>query len=146
MNIPQDLLCVFNAEVEKRGNEHIIKVPDNEIEAGTVSEGDAIQVSLYNGGTSTTRSRSGRKKKSGSGRNRTNGSSTNNQSPPVEEGEERVVEIESIGSQGDGIAKVERGFVVIVPETSRGDEVRVEIKDVRDNVAMAEVIEPRKID
>ncbi|MFC6906734.1 TRAM domain-containing protein [Halalkalicoccus tibetensis] len=37
--------------------------------------------------------------------------------PPVTEGNHRTVEIETIGEQGDGIARVERGYVVIVPDT-----------------------------
>jgi predicted RNA-binding protein with TRAM domain len=62
---------------------------------------------------------------------------------PVEEGEERTVEIEDIGEQGDGITRVERGFVVIVPDTEQGERVTVEITDVRENVAFAEVVERR---
>ncbi|OYR71246.1 deoxyribonuclease, partial [Halorubrum sp. E3] len=45
------------------------------------------------------------------------------------------------GDQGDGIAKVERGYVVIVPETSVGDRVTVEIQQVRENVAFADVVD-----
>jgi predicted RNA-binding protein with TRAM domain len=59
--------------------------------------------------------------------------------PPVAEGEVREVIIETIGDQGDGIAKVERGYVVIVPETERGDEVTVEITQARETVAFAQV-------
>jgi len=41
--------------------------------------------------------------------------------PPVEAGETRTVEIEDVGDQGDGITRVERGFVVIVSgRTKRG--------------------------
>jgi predicted RNA-binding protein with TRAM domain len=61
--------------------------------------------------------------------------------PPVDEGEQRTVEIEDIGNQGDGITRVERGFVVIVPETERGERVTVEITEVAENVAFAEVAE-----
>ena len=49
--------------------------------------------------------------------------------------------IESVGDQGDGIAKVERGYVVIVPGARPGDEVEVEIQNARENVAFGEVIE-----
>lgn len=61
--------------------------------------------------------------------------------PPVEEGNRREVEIENLGDQGDGIAKVERGYVVIVPETNIGDRVTVEIQQVRENVAFADVVD-----
>ncbi|MFC7326092.1 TRAM domain-containing protein [Halorubrum rutilum] len=63
------------------------------------------------------------------------------QTPPVEEGEQRTVEIEDIGDQGDGITRVERGFVVIVPDTKQSERVTIEITDVRENVAFAEVVD-----
>lgn len=50
-----------------------------------------------------------------------------------------MVEIEAIGQQGDGIAKVERGYVVIVPETEVGNEVTIEITNVAENFALGEV-------
>ena len=63
------------------------------------------------------------------------------QTPPVVEGEQRTVEIEDIGDQGDGITRVERGFVVIVPDTKQSERVTIEITDVRENVAFAEVVD-----
>lgn len=60
---------------------------------------------------------------------------------PVDEVEQREVEIEDTGDQGDGITRVERGFVVIVPETELGDHVIIETTDIRQNVAFAEVVE-----
>ena len=59
--------------------------------------------------------------------------------PPVSEGVIREVTIESLGDQGDGIAKTDRGYVLIVPGARPGDEVTVEITNVRENVAFAEV-------
>lgn len=53
----------------------------------------------------------------------------------------REVTIESLGDKGDGIAKVERGYVVIIPETDPDDEVTVEIEQVRDTVAFARVLD-----
>ena len=43
--------------------------------------------------------------------------------------------IESLGDQGDGITKIDRGYVVIVPGTRPDDKVTVEIE----NVAFARV-------
>jgi predicted RNA-binding protein with TRAM domain len=63
------------------------------------------------------------------------------QTPPVEKGEQRTVEIEDIGDQDDGITCVERGFVVIVPDTKQSERVTIEITDVRENVAFAEVVD-----
>jgi predicted RNA-binding protein with TRAM domain len=61
--------------------------------------------------------------------------------PPVAEGETRTVEIEDVGDQGDGLTRVDRGFVVIVPDTEVGERVRIEIEDVRDTVAFGTVVE-----
>ncbi|MFD1687648.1 TRAM domain-containing protein, partial [Halobellus litoreus] len=47
---------------------------------------------------------------------------------------------EDLGDQGDGLTRVERGFVVIVPDTEQGERVTIEITDVRKNVSFAEVV------
>lgn len=59
----------------------------------------------------------------------------------MEEGDIREVEIETVGDQGDGIARVDRGFVVIVPETGPGERVTIEITDVKETVAFGTVTE-----
>ena len=61
--------------------------------------------------------------------------------PPVDEGETRVVETEGLGDQGDGFGRADRGFVVIVLDTDKGERVRVEITDVCENVAFETVVE-----
>lgn len=63
------------------------------------------------------------------------------QRPPVTEGETRDVVIEDTGEQGDGITRVERGFVVIAPDTEPDEHVEIEITDVRENVAFAEIVD-----
>ena len=56
---------------------------------------------------------------------------------PVEVGQELTVEIESVGSEGDGVAQVE-GFTVFVPGTEEGETVDVRIEDVKQRFAFAE--------
>ncbi len=58
---------------------------------------------------------------------------------PVEEGNEYDVEIEGIGTKGDGIGRI-KGFVVIVPNTKVGDKVKVKISAVRGKVAFGDVV------
>ena len=60
--------------------------------------------------------------------------------PPVSEGERRTVTVETLGDEGDGIAKVERGYVVIVSDAEPGDTVTVEITNVRENVSFGSII------
>ncbi len=59
---------------------------------------------------------------------------------PVEEGKEYTVTITDIGSQGDGIARIE-GFVVFVPETKVGQSVKIKITRVGNKSAFAKVVE-----
>ncbi len=61
---------------------------------------------------------------------------------PVEEGNTYEVEIDDLGSKGDGIARVD-GFVVFVPETEVGERVEVEINSVGRRFAFGEVVDRR---
>ncbi len=61
---------------------------------------------------------------------------------PVRSGDEIAVEIIDVGSEGDGIAKVE-DFTVFIPETETGETHTVRITDVKPRFAFADVIEKR---
>ena len=58
---------------------------------------------------------------------------------PVKVGDELDVKIEAVGEKGDGIAKKD-GFVLFVPNTNQGDEVKVKVSKVLRRVGFAEVI------
>jgi len=58
--------------------------------------------------------------------------------PPVKEGDIIDVKIESKGEKGDGIARIS-GFVIFVPGTKEGDEVKIKITKVLRKVGFAEV-------
>ena len=58
---------------------------------------------------------------------------------PVKEGDELDVKIEAVGEKGDGIAK-KQGFVLFVPRTKAGDEVRIRVTKVLKSAGFAEVI------
>ncbi|MBW2964636.1 TRAM domain-containing protein [Candidatus Woesearchaeota archaeon] len=58
---------------------------------------------------------------------------------PVNVGDEIDVKIEAVGEKGDGIAR-KKGFVLFVPNTREGDEVRIRITKVLRKVGFAEVI------
>lgn len=58
---------------------------------------------------------------------------------PVEEGHEYDVTVESVGSKGDGIAKIQ-GFIIFVPGAKAGDNIKVRIATVRRNFAIAEPV------
>lgn len=58
---------------------------------------------------------------------------------PVKVGDEIDVKIEAVGEKGDGIAKKE-GFVLFVPNTKEGQEVKIRITKVLRKVGFAEVV------
>ena len=59
---------------------------------------------------------------------------------PVSEGDVVEVEIDDLGSKGDGIARVE-GFVVFVPGGEVGETYDVEVTSVGNKFAFAEISE-----
>ena len=58
---------------------------------------------------------------------------------PVTEGKTYDLEIESTGTKGDGIGKIQ-GFVVIVPGAKEGQKVKVKIDAVRGKVAFGTLV------
>ena len=129
MEISDQLRCLFSATVEERGDSYVIEVPDQEIQLGDIQNGETYRVAMLSSSATTDTEEADTDTEQGL------------PTPPVEEGETRTVEIESLGEQGDGIARVERGFVVIVPDTEPSERVTVKITDVRENVAFADVVE-----
>jgi len=131
MQISDELLCLFNGEVTERDGDYVIEIPDTEVETGSVEPGEVYRVALI----SRTEAETDDEEREASE------AAPAEPQPPVEEGEIRYVEIEDIGKQGDGIARVERGYVIIVPDTEVGERVKVEITEVKSNFAVGEVIE-----
>jgi len=131
MEISEQLRCLFSSKVEERDGSYVLEIPEQEIRLGELQTDETYRVailpSISTDEANNTDRRPERKRSS--------------PEPPVEEGEQRTVEIEDIGDQGDGITRVERGFVVIVPDTEQSERVTIEITDVRENVAFAEVVE-----
>jgi predicted RNA-binding protein with TRAM domain len=136
VEIPDRLECLFSASVEQRGDSYRIEVPRSEFEQGTVSTDETYRVAILpktpqNGPTDTHH----RDDSASPADSMADGSQT----PPVAEGDVREVTVETMGNQGDGIAKIDRGYVVIVPGTRPDDEVTIEIEQARENVAFARV-------
>ena len=136
MEISDDLACLHTAEVERRDDTYVVEVPEREVALGAVEEGDTYRVALVStGGDAESVSASETGATSGSS------SRSSDEQPPVAEGAVVDVEIEDIGDQGDGIARVGPGYVVIVPDTGVGERVSVEITTTRENMAFADVVE-----
>jgi predicted RNA-binding protein with TRAM domain len=133
MEISDKLLCLFNAELTASGDGYVVEIPQSEIDTGSLEPGETYRVALISRDATEDESPS----KGGSSTSKP----TSEPQPPVEQGEIRYVEIEDIGKQGDGIARVERGYVIIVPGAEIGEQVKVEISEVKSNFAVGEVIE-----
>ena len=58
---------------------------------------------------------------------------------PVKVGDELDVKVEAVGEKGDGLAKKD-GFVLFIPGTKAGQEVRVKVTRVLKKVGFAEVV------
>jgi len=58
---------------------------------------------------------------------------------PVRVGEEYDVEINEVGSRGDGIARV-KNFVVFVAGAKQGEKTKIKIKEVRNRFAIGEKV------
>jgi predicted RNA-binding protein with TRAM domain len=129
VEISDKLLCLFSAEVRESENTYTVEIPRREIETGSIEPGETYRVALI--------SREGAEEAT-----ETHTEPVGDQpQPPVEQGELRYVEVEDIGKQGDGIARVERGYVIIVPGADIGDRVKIEITEVKSNFAVGEIVE-----
>ncbi|EMA47298.1 hypothetical protein C448_05548 [Halococcus morrhuae DSM 1307] len=131
VEIPDRLACLFTDSVTEAGDSYSIEVPKKELDVGAITAGETYRVVILEdaapAGSDDQQDPS------------TNSATSATSKPPVSQGAIREVTIESLGDQGDGIAKTDRGYVLIVPGARPGDEVTVEITEVRENVAFAEV-------
>lgn len=135
MEIPDQLRCLFSAQVTEQDDSYLIEVPEQEVQLGELSAEQTYRVALLD--ASPDASPDDEREVAPTEQPVERG----HPEPPVEEGETLTVDIEDIGDQGDGITRVERGFVVIVPDTEQGERVRIEIADVQQTVAFADVVE-----
>jgi len=136
MEISEQLRCLFSANIENQDESYVVEVPEQEVHLGDLQEGETYRVAILPSPVTAEADDTDAKDTDADTQ-----PERARQTPPVEEGEQRTVEIEDIGEQGDGITRVERGFVVIVPDTEMGERVTVEITSVSQTVAFAEVVE-----
>ena len=130
LEISDELLCLFSAKVQDDGDRYFVEVPRREIDTGNVDADGTYRVAVIT-----------QRPESADDEHRGRESYSDGPQPPVEPGEMRYVEIEDIGKQGDGIARVERGYVIIVPGAEVGERVKIEITEVKSNFAVGEIID-----
>lgn len=125
VEITEALRTVFTGTIEQRGENYVIEVPAEEVSHGTIKADRVYRIAMLN-----TQEETGDQQ-----------AETVESTPPVSEGDRRTVTVEAVGREGDGIAKVERGYVIIVPGGEPGEEIEVEIERVTPSVAFAKVID-----
>jgi predicted RNA-binding protein with TRAM domain len=129
VEIPAELRAVFTARLAEADGPYRIEIPASEVQQDALSPEETYRIAILDPVNQTTESTT--QPVCHDSRDR----------PPVKEGELREVTITAVGDQGDGIAKIEHGFVVIVPGAAPGEQPTVKIEHVRRNVAFAAVEE-----
>ncbi|MFB6125126.1 MAG: TRAM domain-containing protein [Halanaeroarchaeum sp.] len=129
------IACLYSGTVRKEGGSYVVDVPEREIRLGDIEEGSTVRIAILDDGDEEGNAEPRRRRHTAQDR------TGSHPEPPVEEGDVREVRVESTGDQGDGIAKIDRGFVVIVPDAAPGDEVTVEIETVQPNYAVGQIVE-----
>ncbi|ADE01386.1 MULTISPECIES: TRAM domain-containing protein [Haloferax] len=166
-DISDSLRLLFETSVERDGDRYVVSIPTELVENGSISTEELYRVALLSSPhaasateaavesaaattTETTATTTADDRDIDSDPARESAADTASgpreahsqpRQPPVAEGDVRSVIIDTLGDQGDGIAKVERGFVIIVPGTEPGDRVEVEVTDVKQTVAFAEPVD-----
>lgn len=132
MEIPDRLHTLFTATLQEDDGSYVIEIPESEIESGTVTDGGMYRIVILDGSDSGEPDELDSEDRRVEPRKRDSG-------PPVSVGELRTVTIEDIGAQGDGIARVGRGYVIIVPGAGVGEQVEVQITETRASVGFATI-------
>ena len=140
MNISDDVLCLYSARVTEQGDTYTVEVPKREVQQGSIQTGETYRVALVSSTVDEPASGSTTQDKEATEGNSESRNRDAQAEPPVSEDEMREVEIESLGDKGDGITKIDGGYVVIVPNTEVGERVTIRLDDVRENVGFAEVV------
>jgi predicted RNA-binding protein with TRAM domain len=145
--ISDSLRLLIESQVEADDDRYVVSLPKEVVENSSLSVDDIYRVALLPSAVDTTQPDSdhGISRNEPTDERPTSPPDTRSPEPPVEEGEVRSVTIDTLGDQGDGLAKVERGFIVIVPETQPGEQVEVEITTVNQTVAFGEPISGSRI-
>jgi predicted RNA-binding protein with TRAM domain len=139
VEIPDRLECLFSTSINQQSGSYRIEVPQSELEEGTINAGETYREVIVSGTPRSDDAGTRQQPDSASSSPESDSDVSTRQESPVEPGDVREVTVESLGDQGDGIARINHGYVVIVPDTRPDDEVTVEIENARENVAFARV-------
>ncbi|MFB6299301.1 MAG: TRAM domain-containing protein [Halobacteriales archaeon] len=132
--ISDALLAVFHAEVTHQDDAYEVEIPASIVESGSVASNETYRIGILEPHDNVV---AGRETAPSVPAEPT----AEMTEAPVAEGEQLDVVIEDTGDEGDGIARLDPGYVIFVPDTEPGDRVRIEITDVTESYAFGEVVE-----
>lgn len=136
--IPDRLQALITSRLTEQEGRLQLEIPNELVEQATVDLGEVYQIVVL---PTETEDPVDDGRDTVSADDSVSSSVAERSKPPINEGEIRTVTIDTLGDQGDGITRVERGFVVIVADAKPDEEVTVEIETVQSNVAFASVVE-----
>jgi len=132
-----DLRCLFSGKIRRDSNgDFVVTIPTTEIDHGPIQPGNCHQIGIFDEVDAEPGAFQGRSRDPDGPAAQGPPSGE----PPVEEGEELTVKIEGKGEEGDGVAKVPPGYVIMVPETEVGEEVKIQVTATRENVGFGTVV------
>lgn len=146
-SIPSTLQAFFTGNIDKdaESGEYHLSIPEAEVEQGSLDTDEPYQVAVFDqsndtGSLETSTASTDTKQKSVTtssiASNSGQSQPRNGSEPPVSEGETiSDVTIESLGEEGDGVATVGDGFVLIIEDVDVGDTVDVYVETVLSTVA-----------
>ncbi|WP_423746473.1 TRAM domain-containing protein [Haladaptatus sp. SPP-AMP-3] len=141
MEIPDKPQCLFSSEIEVEDESYTLTVPAREIIDSDIQPDAAYRVGILKHPSPADSTEPEIAPSPSTHQEQNHDRQSSHSVAPVEEGDHRTVDIEGIGEKGDGIARTDNGYVLIVPDTKKHDRVPVEIINVTPNVAFAEVVE-----
>jgi len=103
VEISDSLCSLFTAKIKEEDGTFVIEIPSSEIKHGALTGDEMYRIALLDS-SSEAESTSPQAPRHPASQGSTSHDSSG---PPVDEGEVRDVTIETVGDQGDGIAKVE---------------------------------------
>jgi|AntDeeMetagen285_2_1112576.scaffolds.fasta_scaffold00258_7 predicted RNA-binding protein with TRAM domain len=142
VEIPTRLQTLFTSSIEVFEDRYFIEVPRSEIDSDTLDPVETYRIAFLSADSAKSGSSHIQTPSTGSEPRGYNPDRWNDsQQPPVKDDQIIDVKIESLGDQGDGIAKVgTSGYVVVVPDTVPGNTYTIQIDSTKENVAFAEVV------
>lgn len=136
LRIPDKLESIYKVRATRNQDGTLtVEIPEVVDSNLDIEDGELLQVALFSTENNPTEfgvSNAGRSE---------NGHIPDSSDTPVDEGEKREVEVTEKGDKGDGIAKIDDGFVLIVPDADVGEIHRVEVTRVDNRFAFSESIE-----